>query len=77
MSITNPTKAFLALVTICAITFLMALGRITTEAGLGVLGTIVGYVVGNGIGSKAGGITPVISLKKVGKVLNNDEEGNS
>lgn len=76
MSITNPTKAFLALVTICAITFLMALGRITTEAGLGVLGTIVGYVVGNGIGSKSGGITPVISLKKVGEMLD-DEEGKS
>jgi hypothetical protein len=77
MSITNPTKAFLALVTICAITFLMALGRITTEAGLGVLGTIVGYVVGNGIGSKAGTISPVISLKRAGEILNEKEEGHS
>jgi len=75
MSITNPTKAFLALVTILAITFLMALGRITTEAGLGVLGTIVGYVVGNGIGSKGGGITPVISLKRAGEILREKDEG--
>lgn len=73
MSITNPTKAFLALVTICAITFLMAIGRIATDAGLGVLGTIVGYVVGNGIGSKTGGITPVISWKKAQDILNEKE----
>lgn len=63
MQIANPTKAFLALVTIFCLTFLMAIGRIPAEAGLGVLGTIVGYVVGNGIGSRNGQINPVLTVK--------------
>jgi hypothetical protein len=74
MSIANPTKAFLALVTIVAITFLMAINRIATEAGLGVMGTIVGYIVGNGIGSKNGTMTPVISINKVKQLLEDKTE---
>lgn len=75
MSIANPTKAFLALVTIVAITFLMAVNRIATEAGLGVMGTIVGYIVGNGIGAKNGTMTPVISINKVKQMLEDKPEG--
>jgi hypothetical protein len=75
MSIANPTKAFLALVTIVAITFLMAINRIATEAGLGVMGTIVGYIVGNGIGAKNGAFTPVITLKQAKDLLDGDEPG--
>lgn len=73
MNIANPTKAFLALVTIVAITFLMAINRLPTEAGLGVMGTLVGYVVGNGIGTKNGAFTPVISLKQAKDLLDGDE----
>ena len=72
MSITNPTKAFLALVTICAITFLMSINRIPPEAGLGVMGTIVGYVVGNGIGSKNGQSVPLLSLHHVKQLLDQE-----
>ena len=53
MKIANPTKASLALAAMVMLTVLMATHSIATEAGTGLLGSIVGYIIGNGIGSKA------------------------
>lgn len=54
MKIGNPTKATLALAAMVMLTVLMATHTIATEAGTGLLGSIVGYIIGNGVGSKQG-----------------------
>jgi hypothetical protein len=46
------------------ITVLLAVNRIPTEAGTGMLGTILGYAVGNGIAARGGkASTPIIGPK--------------
>jgi hypothetical protein len=52
MTIQNPTKAFLALVGLICLTVLLALGSISESTGTGMIGTIVGYVVGNTVGAR-------------------------
>lgn len=47
--VANPSKALIALVGMVCITVLMAVQRIPTEAGTGMLGAIIGYAIGNGI----------------------------
>lgn len=54
MTIGNPTKAFLALVGFVCITVLLAINAISEATGTGMLGTLLGYVVGNSVGAKQG-----------------------
>ena len=65
MILSNPPKALIVLVAIICITVLMAVGKIDQSAGTGMLGTIVGYSVGNSIRPKNGEIVPPILGKKV------------
>lgn len=64
MNLENPSKAFIALAGMVCITVLLAVNRIPTEAGTGMLGTILGYAVGNGIAARGGkASTPIIGPK--------------
>jgi len=60
MKLVNPSKALILLVALICITALLGLGRITTEAGLPLISAIVFYGIGNGVGAKQGGSTPII-----------------
>jgi hypothetical protein len=53
------------MVAVVCITVLMALGKIDQSAGTGMLGTIVGYSVGNSIRPKNGEQVPPIIGKKI------------
>lgn len=60
----NVSKATIALAALVALTVLMALERIDQSAGVGLLGLVVGYAVGNGITAKTGhGAEPIIKPK--------------
>jgi hypothetical protein len=64
LNLENPSKAFIALAGMVCITILLAVNRIPTEAGTGMLGTILGYAVGNGIAAKSGKASgPIIGPK--------------
>lgn len=64
MTIQNPPKAFILLVALICITVLLAVGKITTEAGLPIISAIVFYGIGNGVAAKTGqDSTPVIGKK--------------
>lgn len=64
MNITNPPKALIVMVAMVCITVLMSIGKIDQAAGTGILGTIVGYSVGNSIRPKNGEQVPPIFGKK-------------
>jgi len=65
MNIANPSKALLALAAMICITILLAVERIPTEAGTGLLGSLLGYVIGNGVGARGGqDVTPIIGRKQ-------------
>jgi hypothetical protein len=64
MILSNPPKALIVLVAIICITVLMAVGKIDQSAGTGMLGTIVGYSVGNSIRPKGGEQVPAIVSRK-------------
>jgi hypothetical protein len=65
MNLENPSKALIALVGLICLTVLLAVGQIPTEAGTGMIGTILGYAVGNGIAAKQGKpVSPIIGAKK-------------
>jgi len=49
LAVTNPPKALIALAGMFCITLLMITNTIGSDAGLGLLGSIVGYAIGNGI----------------------------
>ncbi len=51
MRIQNPSKALIALVALICVTVLMALGKIDETGGMGIIGMITGYSVGNGVGA--------------------------
>jgi hypothetical protein len=51
MRIQNPSKALIALVALVCVTVLMALGKIDETGGMGIIGMITGYSVGNGVGA--------------------------
>lgn len=51
MKIANPSKAFILLVALICVTVLMALGKISSEAGLPVITAFGGYGLGNGLGA--------------------------
>lgn len=64
MTINNPPKALILLIALLCITFLLALGRLTTEAGLPIISAIVFYGIGNGVAARNGtASTPVIAPK--------------
>lgn len=64
MNLENPSKALIALVGMVCITILLAVGKIPTETGTGMIGTIIGYAIGNGIAAKSGKpVTPIIGRK--------------
>jgi hypothetical protein len=52
LAVTNPPKALIALVAMICIVVLMVTESIGADAGTGMLGSIVGYAIGNGIAAK-------------------------
>lgn len=52
LAVTNPPKALIAMIAMIVITVLMITDSIASEAGTGMLGSIVGYAIGNGIAAK-------------------------
>jgi len=64
MNLANPPKALIAMVAMIVIAVLMVADSIANEAGTGMLGTIVGYAVGNGIAAKSGkNVDPIIGKR--------------
>lgn len=60
MQLANPSKALILLVALISIVVLLALGKITTEAGLPLISAIVFYGIGNGVGAATGQKSPKI-----------------
>ena len=50
----NTSKATIALVALVCVTLLLMTDSISSDGGFGLLGTIVGYAVGNGIAARTG-----------------------
>lgn len=64
MNLANPPKALIALVGMIVIAILMIADSIASEAGTGMLGSIIGYAIGNGIAAKNGtAASPIIGPK--------------
>lgn len=64
MIISNPPKALIALVGLICLTLLMALHAIEQATGTGLIGSILGYAIGNGVAARKGDdVTPIISRK--------------
>jgi len=67
MTLNNPPKAFILLVALICVTFLLALGRVSTEAGLPIISAIVFYGIGNGVAARSGKQSePIIGPKTNG-----------
>lgn len=67
MTISNPPKAFILLVALICVTLLLALGRVSTEAGLPIISAIVFYGIGNGVAARTGKPSePIIGPKHNG-----------
>ena len=62
MNITNPPKALIVLVAMVCITGLMFSNKIDQSAATGLLGSIVGYSIGNGIRGTSD-TPPIVSRK--------------
>ena len=62
MNITNPPKALIVLAAMICITTLMITNKIDQSAATGLLGSIVGYGIGNGIRGTAD-TPPIVSRK--------------
>jgi len=54
MTLNNPPKALILLVALICVTVLMALGKISPEAGLPVITAFGGYGIGNGVAAMSG-----------------------
>jgi membrane protein YqaA with SNARE-associated domain len=64
MMITNPPKALIALVGLICLTVLMALNAIQEATGTGLIGSILGYAIGNGVAARKGDlVSPIIGRK--------------
>ena len=63
MNITTSPKALIVILGLACITVLMAVGKIEESAGTGLIGSIVGYGIGNGIRGTSE-TPPIISRKK-------------
>ena len=67
MQLTNPPKAFIALVGLVCLTVMLAIDAIDNATGTGMIGTILGYAVGNGIAARSGKpADPIIGPKDHG-----------
>ncbi len=67
MTLNNPPKAFILLVALICVTLLMALNRVSTEAGLPIISAIVFYGIGNGVAARTGKPSePIIGPKNNG-----------
>lgn len=65
MKIVNPSKALIALAGLICLTVLLALGAIDKATGTGMIGTILGYAVGNGVGARQNvPVEPIIGKKE-------------
>jgi len=65
MMLANPSKALIALVALLSMVLLMALDRITQDAGMNIVVAIVFYSIGNGVGAKTNTpVEPIIGPKK-------------
>lgn len=65
MTLANPSKALIALVALLSMVLLIALDRITQEAGMNIIVAIVFYSIGNGVGTdRQGNITGIIGRKQ-------------
>lgn len=63
--LTNPPKALIVMVALICISVLLAVGKIDESEGLGIIGLIVGYGIGNGIAAKQGdSVDPIIGTNK-------------
>jgi hypothetical protein len=64
MTIVNPSKALIALVGLICITVLIAIKAISSDAGLPIASSVIGYSIGNGIAARKGDpIEPIIGKK--------------
>lgn len=64
MTFTNQPKLLIILLSIVCITILMSLGKLDQTAGTGMLGSIVGYSIGNSVRPKDGSqVPPIVSRK--------------
>lgn len=52
LNLNNPPKFYIVIMSLICITTLMITNTIESDAGLGLLGLIVGYGVGNGIAAR-------------------------
>ena len=65
MRLQNPPKAFILLVALLCVTLLLALNRISTEAGLPLISAVVFYGIGNGVAARSGKASePIIAPKE-------------
>ena len=61
LTVNNPAKLLGLLVLAACITVLLITGSISSDAGVGLLGGLVGYVTGNGIAARRGEpVEPII-----------------
>jgi len=60
MNITNPPKALILMLALVCITVLLAVSKISQEAGLPIISAIVFYGIGNGVAAKGGKDSPKI-----------------
>ena len=61
INLNNPPKFYIVVLSLVCITVLMVTRTIDSDAGLGLLGLIVGYAVGNGIAAKDGDpVEPIV-----------------
>lgn len=63
-AVNNPPKFYGLVLALVCVTVLLALGRVDSGAGLGIIGTIVGYCAGNGIAARRGEpVEPAVSAR--------------
>ena len=64
LGVNNPPKFWLALVFMVIVGALMALERIASEAGVGILTFIAGYIFGNGVAARRGEpVEPIVAAR--------------
>lgn len=65
MTISNPSKALIALVGLICVTVLMVTRAIDSTAGMPIITLVIGYAVGNGIAAKTNQpVEPILGPKK-------------
>lgn len=65
MTLQNPSKALIALVSLICITVLIAVRAIDANAGMPTITMIVGYAIGNGIAARTKSpVEPILGSKE-------------